>query len=739
MLWLLLLLFGAISAGATNLCDKPKSLIKIPGDATITALFDVHDGSNCSIAVSRGLQQMAAASWLVHSLNRLKAIPSVKLGLVVYDTCSSPSAAQRILVSALVERECEESYPLDVVASPNVYHDLEKLSNSLNVPLSMVLEPSPAPLLAALAAAALEALHANTVVCAVAPSLQLLDMFGHQAALRGVCVRRQIHAAQHGGGSDWEVHLRDAISQASSESATSILVVFGTSRLISAVVQTVNSSVVRWIVVPWDSTIDQQHAANLPSDALIIKTRTRLLDQVRAAMDSLSNPDSVLSLGPWASMKSNIFQGVASPILTTVQKLRVALDHHCKTTGTGICKKLPAFRKFVSLQVIANTNDEVQNMLVRMKLNVTGRFYSVYRVKRDEDVGDTLLEEVGTYEETNQTSGSLQFTASFLRQIPHLTVVNVIIFIVVRICKGDILEGNPSFTFLLILAIIFAYSSVLPFSFRAIQGHGEILCGLRVLCPSLSYAFLFSIMISRSVMLASCDQDGGFMSHVNGYIQTVLCFFIAGVQLALSVQFWFINKGFFSGEDCTAMYEGYTFLLILSYDAFLLCMLICVTPFIVRSKRNYREGVFFTVVTALCTLIWVGWCAMYLLVPRRWQDAAVTGGLTATATAVLVTVFIPRTYMMMTAIVRDHLASALPSLAYVSSTSVQDLHYRTTTSSQALYDAVRCPDGGQSNPNFYSDQPPIPELPSQHSGKKMDNNTYERYGSPPSPSTVTRF
>nr|CAD7268301.1 unnamed protein product [Timema shepardi] len=507
-------------------------------------------------------------------------------------------------------------------------------------------------------------------------------------------------------------------------------------------------------------------------------------------------------------MKSNIFQGVASPVLTTVQKLRVGLDHHCKATGTGICEELPAFRKFVSLQVIANTNDEVQNMLARMKLNLTGRFYSVYRVKRDEGVADALLEEVGTYEEADQTAGSLQFTATFLRQLPHLTVasgnesdvdtichvdnisnntgcekcanfarhysgvlsgrggvyllaawrheawvaavvsiatvgvtccVTVIIFIVVRICKGDILEGNPSFTFLLILAIIFTYSSVLPFSFRAIQGHGEVLCGLRVLCPSLSYAFLFSIVISRSVMLASCDQDGGFMSHVNGYIQTVLCFFIAGVQLALSVQFWFINKGFFGGEDCAAMYEGYTFLLILSYDAFLLCMLICVTPFIVRSKRNYREGVFFTAVTALCTLIWVGWCAAYLLVPRRWQDAAVTGGLTATATAVLVTVFIPRTYMMMTAIVRDHLASALPSLAYVSSTSVQDLHYRTTTSNQALYDAVRCPDGGQSNPNFYSDQPPIPELPSQHGGKKGDNNTYERYGSPPSPSTVTRF
>lgn len=334
----------------------------------------------------------------------------------------------------------------------------------------------------------------------------------------------------------------------------------------------------------------------------------------------------------------------------------------------------------------------------------------------------------------------------------------VSVFILVRICKGDMLEGNPSFSFLLLIAIDCTYCSILPFSFISDEPyHRGVICGLRIFGTSVSYALLFSIMLSRSFMLASCDQDGGFMSHVNGYLQTILCFFIAGVQVALSVQFWAINSALLGSRQCASIYEGHLFLLLLSYDVFLLLLLVCTSPFIARSKRNYQEGIFFTAASVLCLIIFIGWSTTYVLVPRIWQDAAITGGLTATATAILVTVFIPRTYLMMTAIVRDHLASALPSLAYTSSTSIQDINYRST---QALYDTVtphplvHPPEvTGQVNSNFYSEQPqsPLDSGPSTSTTKPSNQrgfgerrtispeNTYERYDAPPSPQKVTRF
>ncbi|XP_023724611.1 protein bride of sevenless isoform X2 [Cryptotermes secundus] len=331
-------------------------------------------------------------------------------------------------------------------------------------------------------------------------------------------------------------------------------------------------------------------------------------------------------------------------------------------------------------------------------------------------------------------------------------------FILIRICKGDVLEGNPSFSFLLLIAINFTYFSILPFSFVSDDPyHRGLICGSRIFGTNVSYALLFSIMLSRSFMLASCDQDGGFMSHVNGYLQTVLCFFIAGVQLALSVQFWAINSSFLGSRQCSSIYDGHLFLFLLSYDIFLLLLLVCTSPFIARSKRNYQEGIFFTVASFLCLITFIGWIAAYVFVPRHWQDAAITGGLIGTATVILVTVFIPRTYLMMTAIVRDHLASALPSLAYTSTTSIQDINYRST---QVLYDTVtphpliHTPEvTGQANPNFYSEQPQSPVQSDPGTSIKQasseigfgdrrtvsSENTYARYDTPPSPHKVTRF
>lgn len=342
---------------------------------------------------------------------------------------------------------------------------------------------------------------------------------------------------------------------------------------------------------------------------------------------------------------------------------------------------------------------------------------------------------------------------SWVAAIASVSMVGVVcsiaiaIFILVRICKRDILEGNPCFSFLLILSIIFTYASILPFSFHVVDDHHfykGIICAARLFGTSLSYALLFSIMLARNFMLATCDQDGGFMSHVNGYHQSVLCFFIAAVQIGLSVQFWVVNWRFLPEDQCTTMTNGNLFILSFCYDMFLLILLVLTSPFVFRSKRNYHEGGYFAAGSILCLLVWIGWVTGFIIFPQEYNDIFVASGLCATASVLLVTIFIPRTYLMMTGIVRDHLASALPSLAYQSSNSVVDVNYRST---QALYDSVNpiSVSRGQSNPNFYSDRPNTPStskmetIPRIRTISPIPDNTYERYGSPPSPLNVTRF
>ncbi|GJQ80384.1 hypothetical protein Trydic_g12245 [Trypoxylus dichotomus] len=72
-----------------------------------------------------------------------------------------------------------------------------------------------------------------------------------------------------------------------------------------------------------------------------------------------------------------------------------------------------------------------------------------------------------------------------------------------------------------------------------------------------------------------------------------------------------------------------------------------------------------------------------MLLEQEWKDPLLCMGLICTASILLGSLFIPRTYMMAVAAARDRFASALPSLA--TATSAMDI-YRAST--QPLYDCV---------------------------------------------------
>lgn len=240
-----------------------------------------------------------------------------------------------------------------------------------------------------------------------------------------------------------------------------------------------------------------------------------------------------------------------------------------------------------------------------------------------------------------------------------LFALSILFYILVRMCKRDTFEGNPLMTIFLLITVIWIYCSVIPFSLEGNKVTRHTICVARILSLTLSYAFAFSLLLSRCILLATSSKEIGFMSHVSGPVQSFLCLFMFGIQCALSLQV--INH-------CAEIFKSYTLILLLSYNIFLLLLLVCIAPLVTRSQRNYREGKYFTVAIIIITLLWCLWIPGYMFLDYELKDPLLCLGLVTTASIFVATVFIPRTYLITIAIARDRLTSALPSLGTANST-----------------------------------------------------------------------
>lgn len=228
----------------------------------------------------------------------------------------------------------------------------------------------------------------------------------------------------------------------------------------------------------------------------------------------------------------------------------------------------------------------------------------------------------------------------------------ILFYFFLRICKKDIFEGNPTLTILLLLSVFCMYVTVIPFSLVGYNESYKILCSIRYTGFSLVFAFTFSLLLSRCIILSTLSNGLGFMAHVSGFIQTFLCVFIFAVQIALNMQII---------KLCPGTSKGQKFFFIHSYNVLLLSLLLCISPFIRKSQRNYKEGKFFLLAILLTAVLWSFWITIWWLY-EDWEDAITCFGVISTASIFLGTIFIPRTYMMTVSVARDRFASALPSL-----------------------------------------------------------------------------
>ena len=137
------------------------------------------------------------------------------------------------------------------------------------------------------------------------------------------------------------------------------------------------------------------------------------------------------------------------------------------------------------------------------------------------------------------------------------------------------------------------------------------------------------------------------VGHISGVIQFALSFFMVSVQIGISGSQW-LTESFEEAfqDECHNPF----FLSYLSYVILLLLIQIIVSPFILNLGRNQNEGVLYFVATLFLTALWCGWISSYILFDHTWSDMAISGGILGTASILLVTIFIPKTYLLLDSI-----------------------------------------------------------------------------------------
>lgn len=410
---------------------------------------------------------------------------------------------------------------------------------------------------------------------------------------------------------------------------------------------------------------------------------------------------------------SPLFFEISNPILTFTRNISKFILDNCNETlykYNCLSSKLTKYvdnryGEFTPTQILNELNLDFENKfdykisrieLIQKNYTVTKLSY-VYNMFNDEmSIADDIIE----YNETNYFNGQnicmkhlekcllecVNFKTPILRKgilLPNfsnnvrirseawifaflsisflgcLCALSILTYILIRMCKKDTFEGNPLMTIFLLITVMWMYCSVIPFSLEGNKVTRNTICVARSLCLTLSYAFAFSLLLSRCILLATSSKEIGFMSHVSGPVQSFLCLFMFGIQCALSLQV--INH-------CAEIFKSYTLILLLAYNILLLLLLVCIAPLVTKSQRNYREGKYFTIAILLIASSWCLWIPGYMYLDYELKDPLLCLGLVTTASIFIASVFIPRTYLITIAIARDRLTSALPSLGTANST-----------------------------------------------------------------------
>ncbi|XP_071531128.1 metabotropic glutamate receptor 3 [Panulirus ornatus] len=757
---------ATVSGSSDDVCPGQRNFPSAPSDIYITGLLGVYGGERCGLVDPAGVQLMEAARWTALKMAEINFTPTTTLGVNIYDTCGGPGAVLRAAVTSVVEGgyldppgQCWTDHHVGVLHAHPDHTQLSAFLKDVKVPSVSVGAKDLTPQLEAIMPLLLRLNWTSVVVAA--PSVQVLKEFSHLAAQSRICVGAE--AIIPHTTSNQQEYL--SVLELLSASDTGGVVLIGPQDRLHATLTAAaahNYTNFRWVLSPTGPIQEDvfQGLDSVASGLLALRRASQTVPEFGKHFLSVASSDTTLY--PNVTPEDYVEEPAVFQMVEAVFKMgagvRRAVTEQCG--GSGWCPNATAD--------FAEPDTGGFDVIEELSIKAQRPRYQVLSLASADD-GRLTFTKVGHF-----SGGALDLDRSVLdganrlRQHPCLScrclnvrfsfladlrwrteawvticatmaiigiliALSVIIFIAIRSCRGRAQEGSQGFSLLLLVSCILMYAAILPYSFEA----SSLTCSLRPFATSLAYALVLAIMLSRSLMLATADSDG-LVGHVSGLVQTALFFFMVSVQAGLGVQHWLMTPvhSYYSttlpmgGVLYTCSGQRSHFLIAQTYVMFLLFLQLLISPFVIRSRRNYHEGLLFFVATLLIASLWISWTTLYMLLPPSWAEACICLGLAATPTCILLTIFIPKTYLMVRAAARDSICSA-PMRPLSRPQSSHDL---ARASSLALYDSIgHLPEIVHAHTHAYSPDPTVHILPHKE-------NPYEAYSHyQPSPHKITQF
>ncbi|CAH1140510.1 unnamed protein product [Phyllotreta striolata] len=668
-------LFGIVFVFANCECVLP--VVEVERDINIALLLN-NCRRNDSEAIPFDKQSLVStALWTIERINYFESLAPLKLGLQVYEICTEQDALK--FYFQLYENR--DSYVLGTVNEKKLSTKLNKFADLLEIPTVAVTH-----LLDVLIKAANEFMRGvnwTENVTVFAPDKALMSQYFKLSKSASICVK--------------ECYIYETTCNKIYNDSDP-LVFFGNAEQIEQFIEnndfTYPEDIVNILFVPIDGSVPK----DLPHNSFVISP------QHNPAAKEYKISETILP--------SPVFLYVARAILTLTENAKDFMEKNCEepiysakclknkfpsrlkpvimtTTGILDTLKIEELKKYFVYDIYRVDNDTTTKSIFLETLSKIFSYNIFYNnltlVNYNFDANSSYTnfdgnEECVNYFRENHLDVFFATFVNFsfrseawvyaflsLSLLGVIVCMSILIFLLVSICRRDLLEGNPVLTISLLVAVTFLFCSVLPFSLESNKNMMHSLCLIKSLSITLGYAMVFSLLLSRCILLATASKETGFMSHIAGPVQSFLTLFIFGVQVALSLQV--VGK-------CYEIFYSTSFVYVMSYNIMLLLLLLCLCPLIYKCDRNYREGKYFCIAIALVVIAWAIWLSLFLFLDNSWNEPLLCFGLVSTAGGFLGAVFIPRTYLMTIAAARNKITSNLPTMS--SSNSIMDI-YRSNT------------------------------------------------------------
>ncbi|XP_044581329.1 uncharacterized protein LOC123262906 [Cotesia glomerata] len=617
----LIIITGTIAIDNGN-CARNQTILETSGDAILTVFIDLFQGQSCNETSPKGFQELTTTLYVTSTLNKIDFTPGISLGLKIIDTCQDSSIVAR--EALLTSIDCPEYYSLGLLVPLHYQEILSPLASFAEMPVTYY-----SSLLTPKVSIALDFLTRSfpEVDLLLTDSISTLDLFMNQSQSLNLCIKSVDNVAQ----------LEDNLA--------GTIVLSGPESFIRSWISEV--SLKTWVVIPLD---DSDVADILPPGSFILAPETRILqpadseseeDQIRIPVPmitSLGQPlvgiaELLLSLkGPNCSESCTLpaFDAKLVPSVPSsrvlellgIESQRTKWTVFQKTESEETLKQILSYEVDDSAQIRPLKGKPRPRNQTKVICEDSGQATTCSCINKPR-IRTTEPPAAGNYEVFVLIDAWCIIFLVFAA-FGALLCLCVALFVGYRCIVDEFMDGNPVLTLVLIVGTVSMLGSVVVFCLVDNEDQ-EVLNKWKIFSATVSTGFVFSLMLARSFFLAFSTK-GVFSSHINGYLQAVMAFFVNAVQLAISTVFFLVNDS--RSQDVLSSYQ---FVALSGYNIFLLLALLIMSSLIFHIPRNYREGRSFLFTSLGLLGVWSIWILVFFIVSARWRETIVALSLIASS------------------------------------------------------------------------------------------------------------